>query len=194
MRDIRVRAEALRAKASDPATVAGSTIPPRDFPGNRVAHTAYPEPASPAKFVDTGIPGGHVDNALQDFVRSSAGTYRLTLVKEKTQDGTTYRAYEQEMSDGKGGWTRAMMAGKPLLKTTADNMNALLDAGLQAFDGWNAKLAATGAGKPAAWGTKDNGLWSGTAPNGVEFSGYATLKGGRMEIITMYPEGAWILK
>jgi len=185
---IRGRAESLRAAAGAPPS--SPTVAPREFPPDRASHTIYPDATSPGDFAQKGIGGGHSDAHLKEFLRNNAGTYRLTLVKQKTaSDGTVYRAYEQEMNDGAGNWTKAMFKGQPLLKTTADNASALLDAGLAAFDTWNAGLGGT-----APWGGKANGLWSAVGPNGVEFSGYATFQGGRMTIITIYPEGAWVLR
>jgi len=184
---LRARMESLRAAASTPPAPAVA----RELPADRIEHLLYPEPTSAGGFEKKGLGGGHDEAALQEFLKSNP-KYRLTEVKKKVgPDGATYRAYEQEMQDSTGAWKKAMMGGDVLLKTTTDSPSKLLDDGLAAFDKWN---AANATAPPPAWGGKTNGLWTGTSPSGVEFSGYASFDAGKYTIITIYPEGQWILK
>jgi hypothetical protein len=173
---LQVRAEAEAARAA--ARPGGAT---RTLSTERIRHILEPEPpATAAKFESDGIAGGHVDSELHAAL-ASRPDIKLTKVAEKTEAGHTYRAYTQEIVDSKG-TTMAMDGVAPLYKTTVDDPSALLDNGLEAFDAWaTANPGATG-----------NVEWNGVDSRGITFAGYATWDGTTWEILTIYPDAAWI--
>jgi len=87
----------------------------------------------------------------------------------------------------------AMDGANPLYKTTVDSPHVLLDGGLAAFDDWAARNNAKD-GPPPSFNKMKNGLWTGTSPDGVEFSGFATFDGGVWKIESIFPEASWVLK